>query len=124
MPRTQHEIPTHLSVEDKVLLGLTVRQLLYLMVGCSLGYGFWGQSPHVAEGLRLALAAACVLVAATFALIRPLGRSLEEWLVAGVCYAVTPRRTTWQPPAVRSASWRPTTGDWQELAPTLDWSAD
>jgi PrgI family protein len=138
MPRTQHEIPTHLNVEDKVLLGLTVRQLLYLMVGCSLGYGLashgvaehalgalvGGQAPRLAEYARLALAGACVLLAAAFALVRPLGRSLEEWLVAGACYVATPRRATWQPPAARASDWVPASGDWQELAPALDWPAE
>jgi hypothetical protein len=124
MPRLQHEIPTHLNVEDKVLLGLTVRQLLYLMVGCSLGYGCWGQTSALAVGLRVALAAGCVLLAALFALVRPLDRSLEEWVVAAVCYLAAARTATWQPPAARAADWAPPAGDWQELTPALDWTRD
>ena len=43
MPRV-YELPTHLQVEDVPLVGLTARQLLRLMVGASLAYGFWDQA--------------------------------------------------------------------------------
>ena len=32
-----------------------------------------------------------------FALVRPADRALEEWLVAALVYAATPRQATWQP---------------------------
>ena len=32
MPRRRHEIPTHLNVEDKAFVGLSVRQLMNLIV--------------------------------------------------------------------------------------------
>jgi PrgI family protein len=143
MPRPHHEIPTHLNVEDRVLFGLTVRQLLYLMVGCSSGYGLWERAAQAGDGARLAgaqttafggvtpepglalaLAAACLLVAAAFALVRPLGRPLEEWLVAAVCFVAAARTSTWQPAEPRAADWRPAASDWQELVPTLDWRED
>src|SRR5262249_57318218 len=97
VPRPQqHEIPTHLNVEDKVLFGLTVRQVLYLMVGCSIGYGLWGQTAHLADVTRLALPVVIALVAITFALVRPAGRPLEEWLVAAVCFMASPLVSTLQ----------------------------
>jgi drug/metabolite transporter (DMT)-like permease len=122
--RPHHEIPTHLNVEDRVLFGLTVRQLLYLMVGCSVSYGLWERAVQVGDGARLALAAACLLVAAAFALVRPLGRPLEEWLVAGVCFVAAARTSTWRPAEPRAEDWRPAASDWQELMPTLDWQED
>ena len=39
MRNRQHEIPTHLNVEDKLVFGLTMRQFLYIIVGCSVAYG-------------------------------------------------------------------------------------
>ena len=39
-----HEVPTHLNVEDKVVLGLSVRQFLYMLVGSSASYTLWEQS--------------------------------------------------------------------------------
>lgn len=121
MARSDHEIPTHLDVEDKVVFGLTVRQLLYLMVGFSLGYGLWDQPSVLPETVRLGLAGACVLAAALFALVRPLGRPLEQWLVAGVCFLAIPRQAVWGAADVDAADWRPAAGDWQEVAPSLAW---
>src|SRR5919199_4475694 len=89
MPRAHHEIPTHLDVEDKLLFGLTARQFLYLVVGCSLAYGVW-QQPTLADGVRLGLAVVCAVGAAVVALVRPLGRPLEEWLVAGLFFPGRP----------------------------------
>ncbi len=36
-----HKVPTHMSLPDKVVFGLTARQLLLLLIGCSLGYNLW-----------------------------------------------------------------------------------
>ena len=41
MPSGRHEIPTHLNVEDRAVYGLSVRQLTYLVAGCSGAYGVW-----------------------------------------------------------------------------------
>jgi len=124
MARSDHEIPTHLDVEDKVVFGLTVRQLLYLMVGLSLGYGLWEQQTALLPAVRLGLAGACVLAAAIFVLVRPFGRPLEQWLVAGACFVALPRQATWRPAELDPADWRPGAGDWQELAPDLAWYGD
>ena len=125
MPRAHHEIPTHLDVEDKLLFGLTARQFLYLVVGCSLAYGAW-QQPALADGVRIGLALACAACAAAVALVRPLGRPLEEWLVAGLFYAASPRQSTWQPREPHPSDWRLPSGGWQELSAELElaWAED
>jgi hypothetical protein len=119
MSRAHHEVPTHLDVEDKLLFGLTARQFLYLVVGCSLAYGLW-QQPTLPDGVRLGLAVACSLTAAALALVRPLGRPLEEWFVAGLFYAASPRQSTWRPREPRASDWRLPSGGWQELAPEFN----
>ncbi len=91
MTLTNHEVPTHLNVEDKVLYGLTVRQFLYLLVGSSASYAFWDQAAVLGDGLRTAGAGVCIGTSLAFALIRPAGRALEEWLVAAVVFAASPR---------------------------------
>jgi PrgI family protein len=125
MARAHHEIPTHLDVEDKLLFGLTARQFLYLVVGCSLAYGVW-QQPALSDGVRVGLASASALCAAVVALVRPLGRPLEEWVVAGMFYAASPRQSTWRPREPRPTDWRLPSGGLQELAPELDlaWADD
>jgi PrgI family protein len=124
MPSRQHEIPTHLDVEDKLLLGLTMRQFLYVLVGSSGAYGLWEQSVSAPLAVRLAMAGACLIVAVALALLRPLGRPLEEWLLAGVLFASSPRSSVWQPCEPDPADWRPANAAWQELAPNLMWASD
>jgi hypothetical protein len=120
----QHEIPTHLDVEDKLLFGLTMRQFLYVVVGCSIAYGLWERTAGVPDGLRLSATAVCLIVAIALALLRPFGRPLEEWLLAAGLYVSLPRRASWRPNEPQSADWRPVGCGWQELAPNLVWAED
>jgi hypothetical protein len=122
MPSAHHEVPTHLDVEDRVLFGLTVRQFLYLLVGSSASYGLWDQLQDAVAVARFGCVSLCVLLTVAFALLRPGGRPLEEWLVAGLAYLATPRRSTWQPREPVAADWRPAAARWQELAPSLVWA--
>ena len=124
MTGVQHEVPTHLNVEDKVLFGLTVRQFLYLLVGSSASYAVWQQMLYAGDPIRTGLVATCILVTLAFALVRPAGRALEEWLVAALLYAVSPRRSTWQAAEPLPRDWRPGGAAWQELSPSLVWAED
>lgn len=121
-----HEVPTHLNVEDKVIFGLTVRQFLYMLVGCSTSYTLWQQTVGFGFGepLRVLIVGLSVLNTLAFALVRPAGRPLEEWLVAGLVYVATPRQATWQVREPDPLDWRPTAARWQELAPDLSWAED
>jgi hypothetical protein len=121
MPRRQHEIPTHLIVEDTVFFGLIVRQVLFLVSGFAAGYQLWTQWPELPPAIRLALALTCLAIAFAVALIRPQDRGLEEWAVVGLRYALMPKRTVWRP---RESSWThepsPQTG-WEEFTPDVTW---
>ena len=59
MPRRRHEIPTHLNVEDKAFIGLSVRQLMNLIVGLSTAYAIWNGWPVLPLPVRAAVAGAC-----------------------------------------------------------------
>jgi hypothetical protein len=124
MPSHQHEIPTHLDVEDKLLFGLTMRQFLYIVVGSSIAYGLWERTASAPDALRLSATAVCVIVAIALALVRPFGRPLEEWLLAAGLYMSLPRRASWRPNEPEAADWRPAGASWQELAPNLVWAED
>src|SRR5262245_29869701 len=115
MSARHHEVPTHLNVEDKVLLGLTVRQFLYVLVGCSAAYALWDQLGSSALGARLIAAGLCAALSLALALMRPAGRALEEWLIAALLFAASPRRSTWRPGDPEVADWRPVAGTWHEL---------
>ena len=117
------EVPTHLDVEDRVLFGLSVRQFLYVLVGSSAAYTLWEQL-GLSELPRLCIVSVCVALTLGFALFRPAGRPLEEWLAAALVYAGSPRRSTWRPPEPDPSRWLPTSNGWHELAPNVDWAED
>ncbi|HLZ27860.1 MAG TPA: PrgI family protein [Chloroflexota bacterium] len=124
MTTRHHEVPTHLNVEDRVIFGLTARQFLYVLVGSSASYALWDQPLWLGDALRLASVVLTLGTTLAFALVRPADRALEEWLVAALVYAASPRRATWQPAEPSAADWRPKGARWQELAPSLAWAAD
>jgi hypothetical protein len=124
MPSRQHEIPTHLNVEDKLLFGLTMRQFLYVIVGCSVAYWLWDQAVNSPAVLRVTVTGVCLLLAAALALLRPFGRPLEEWLLAATAYASVARRASWRPREPELADWRPVSAAWHELTPDLVWAED
>ena len=123
MARARHEIPTHLNVEDKVLYGLSVRQVMYLTIGCAAGYALWNQWPELALVFRLGPAAVCLALAMAVALVRPYGRGLEEWAFVALHYLAVPKASVWRPRAPDPATWRPSGGCWAELAPQPSWTS-
>ena len=96
--RPRHEIPTHLEVADRALLGLTMRQLLQAAAGLALAYACASDLP-LPLPMRLAAAAAVLALAALAVLWRPGGRPLDEWAVVLLRYASAPRVATWRPRA-------------------------
>ncbi len=91
-----HEIPTHMEFEDKMLLGLTGRQVAVAIAGFSCAAGTWATLAFLPVVLR-AFAGSVVLVAAlALALLRPGGEGLEEWLFAWVRFHALPARAVWQ----------------------------
>jgi hypothetical protein len=97
-----HKVPTHMSLPDKVVFGLTARQLLLLLIGCSLGYNLWlhlGELEALAltgQVLRIALALVPAALAAILALISVADRPLEVWLLVLVRYWQRPRVYLWR----------------------------
>ena len=121
---SQHEVPTHLNVEDRVIFGLTARQFLYMLVGSSTTYALWDQLGTLPTPARAACVGLCMAVTLAFALLRLGGRSLEEWLFAALLYGSTARRSTWQPREPQASDWRPVGSGWQELVPAAVWAED
>jgi PrgI family protein len=117
-----YEVPTHLNVEDTLILGLTPRQLLRISVGASLAYFVWEQTSPLADGARVALTAAFVLFGVLFGLCQPAGRPLDQWLLAAVLFSALPRRRVWR---LLDCSARNdhvgSSPDWAELSPIPAW---
>jgi len=97
-----YKVPTHMNLPDKVVFGLTARQLLLLLIGCSLGYNLWlhlGVLEALAlpgQAIRIALALVPAALAATLAMISVADRPLEVWLLVLVRYWQRPRIYLWR----------------------------
>lgn len=111
----RHEIPTHLGVEDKAFLGLSIRQAMYLILGASASYGVETQANWLPAAPRLALACLIGLLALAVALVRPGGRGLDEWGLILLRFAALPRRATWRVGEPDPADWRAPKDRWTEL---------
>jgi hypothetical protein len=102
----RHQIPTHLSVPDTIFsvygVGITVRQLLVLMVGWSVVVNVWIHCSGLlmlglfGSVLRLALCAMCVLLDLVVAFKQVEGRPLETWLLVLLRYWQAPKVYLWR----------------------------
>jgi hypothetical protein len=117
----RHEIPTHLSVEDKAFYGLTARQVMLLIAGTSSGYGLWNQWPDLPMPLRIGLAASCVVLASAIAFVRPYGRGLEEWAFVALHYLTLPKTSVWRPREIDVNESNEAETTWAELTPRIRW---
>ena len=97
-----HKVPTHMSFPDKVVFGLTARQLLILLIGCSASYDLWLQlhalNPYTAVGLivRVGIALLPIASATALALISVAGRPLEAWSLVLFRYWQRPQTYVWR----------------------------
>jgi hypothetical protein len=95
MPRV-YELPTHLDVQDTLLFGLTVRQLVRLAVGASVAYAIWNQTAALPAALRFGFTCVVVIIGLLLALLQPGGRPLDQWLFAALQFCLLPRRRLWR----------------------------
>jgi hypothetical protein len=93
----RHEVPTHLDVEDKILFGLTVRQMLFLVVGVSAGYAIWNELKFLPHWLALVPALLMPLLAFVLAVFAPYGQPLESWVMAVMRHRFIPHVYVWFP---------------------------
>ena len=86
MPRV-YELPTHLQVDDTLLLGLTARQLVRITVAASVAYELWDLSAAVPAGVRIGATGLVALSGLLLALLQPGARPLDQWVLAFSCSA-------------------------------------
>ena len=58
----EHEVPTHVQAEDRVLLGLTFPQIVAVTAVCAISYGAYRYAPVGPSEVRMAIAAVFGLV--------------------------------------------------------------
>jgi len=97
-----HKVPTHMSMPDKLVLGLTAKQLLITIIGGSIGYDIWVHLyfllAYGALGLiaRLTLSLTPAALALALALVSIAGRPLEVWAFVLLRYMQQPKTYVWR----------------------------
>jgi hypothetical protein len=96
------KVPTHMGMPDRVIFGLTPRQLLMTLIGCSIGYDIWLHLSALRTlgiaGLVARLISSLVPtgVSVSVALITIAGRPLEEWALVALRYQLRPKVYVWR----------------------------
>ncbi|GHO56313.1 PrgI family protein [Ktedonobacter robiniae] len=108
--RQSYTVPTHMNEPDKLLFGLTARQLLVLITGASVTYAIWLQvltwtmawerGLLWSRGLALLVVLPLILVTLAFTFLQIADRSLELWVVIWMRARFAPVTYVW-----RSAEW-------------------
>ena len=69
----EHEVPTHVQAEDRVLLGFTFPQIVALTAVCALSYGAYRYAPVGPSEVRMALAVVLGLVGVVAMVVGKIG---------------------------------------------------
>ena len=72
----EHEVPTHVQAEDKVLLGFTFPQIVAITAVCAISYGAYRYAPIGPSEVRMALAVVFGLVGVAMVVGKIGGRRL------------------------------------------------
>ena len=72
----EHEVPTHVQAEDKVLLGFTFPQIVAVTAVCAISYGAYRYAPVGPSEVRMALAVVLGLVGVAMVVGKIGGRRL------------------------------------------------
>ena len=72
----EHEVPTHVQAEDRVLLGFTFPQIVAVVAVCAIAYGAYRYAPVGPSEVRMAIAVLFGLVGIAMAVGRVGGRRL------------------------------------------------
>ena len=108
----EHEVPTHVQAEDRVLLWFTFPQIVAVTAVCALSYGAYSYAPVGPTSVRIGLAALLCVVGIAMIVGKIGGRSLPlvvadllRYRLGGRCYAgpVSELTRSEPPPAPESA---------------------
>ena len=88
----EHEVPTHVQAEDRVLLWFTFPQIVAMTAVCALSYGVYRYAPVGPSEVRMALAVAFGLAGMTMVVGKIGGRRLPLVVADLLRYRLGPRR--------------------------------
>ena len=88
----EHEVPTHVQTEDRVLLWFTFQQLVAMTVIAALAYGAFRYAPVGSTGVRIGLAVILGLIGMALVVGKVGGRRLPLVAADLLKYRLGPRR--------------------------------
>ena len=89
---TEHEVPTHVQAEDRVVLWFTFPQIVAMTAVCALGYGVYRYAPVGPSEVRLGLAVVFALFGIAMVVGKVGGRRLPVVLADLLRFGLGPRR--------------------------------
>ncbi len=95
--------PRNIRLGFRPVYGLTLRQLLYLAVFCTVGGLVVLVGPLQGEGLwvRIIVGMVIICIGLTLAFLRVGGLALDDWIPIALRYFARPRRRVWRKRDVR-----------------------
>ena len=93
----EHEVPTHVQAEDKVLLWFTFPQIVAVLAVCAVSYGAYRYAPFGPSEVRLALAALLGMVGIAMIVGKVGGRGLPLVVADLLKYRLGARRYAGSP---------------------------
>ena len=89
---TEHEVPTHVQAEDRVVLWFTFPQIVAMTAVCALGYGVYRYAPVGSSEVRIGLAVVFALFGLAMVVGKVGGRRLPVVAADLLRFGVGPRR--------------------------------
>ena len=89
---TEHEVPTHVQAEDRVILWFTFPQIVAMTAVCALGYGVYRYAPFGPSQVRMALAVLFALFGIAMIVGKVGGRRLPAVAADLLRFGLGPRR--------------------------------
>ena len=88
----EHEVPTHVEAEDRVLLWFTFPQIVAMVAVCALSYGVYRYAPVGPSGVRMGLSVLFGLFGIAIVVGKIAGRRLPLVVADLLRYRLGPRR--------------------------------
>ena len=88
----EHEVPTHVGAEDRVLLWFTFPQIVAMVAVCALSYGVYRYAPVGPSEVRMGLAVLFGLFGIAMVVVKIAGRRLPLVVADLLRYRLGPRR--------------------------------
>lgn len=94
----QFPVPKDIDLEDKIIGPMTLRQFLYVLVGCSFAYGVLKKigGPEGNTQLAIMIALPIALFSIALAFVKVQERPLVDFMISLLTFFTRPRQRIWK----------------------------